>query len=165
MQKKLNLIRFDGNLAWIKLTQGKETCIDKKNYELVKNFGWSARKCRNTFYAIARIRGTKDVVQLHQLLLPGSKIIDHKNRNGLDNRRKNLRRASFSQNQRNRQKSKNNLSGFKGVGIHSGIFRARITLNRTSHYLGHFVNPIEAAHAYDAAARRLHGSFAHLNFP
>jgi hypothetical protein len=95
--------------------------------------------------------------------------IDHVNGDGLDNRRENLRVATHAQNASNRGVRVNNTSGFKGVHAnHSGRGKqwfAYITTNYKRQHLGMFGTAEEAARAYDAAAVRLHGEFARLNFP
>ena len=89
-------------------------------------------------------------------------IFDH---NGLNNQRKNLRKVTDSLNARNRFKIKNSLSQYKGVtiGPDPKHFRSRITVDGTPIYLGYFSNEILAAKAYNKAAIKYHGEFAHLN--
>lgn len=105
-------------------------------------------------------------VYMHAVIRPDLKKIDHKNRNGLDNRRRNLRRASESQNQMNRGLPKNNTSGFKGVSWigREGRWRASIRHSVLT-VLGSFRTAREAGLAYDAAARKYFGRFARFNFP
>jgi hypothetical protein len=88
-------------------------------------------------------------------------MIDHRDGNRLNNRWNNLRRATRSQNNANTPRQRNNLSGFKGVGLRSGRkWRARICKNKRRHTLGTFSTPQAAHAAYVAAARRLFGEFA-----
>ena len=91
--------------------------------------------------------------------------VDHINRNKLDNRRCNLRVASNSQNCRNREKGKNNTSGYKGVSYKkkNKKFAARITVDGRMHNLGLFKTAEEASLVYNAAAVRFHKDFACLN--
>jgi len=92
-------------------------------------------------------------------------VADHINRNGLDNRRANLRPATIAQNAWNSRRRKNR-SGYKGVWYakDKGKFRAAIWHNNKREYLGYFDCPICAAKAYDRAAKKYHGEFASLNF-
>ncbi len=85
----------------------------------------------------------------------------------MNNRRDNLRPANSSQNGSNRGKQRDNKSGYKGVcwSTKDKRWRATIKLNRKGIYLGNFLTAEEAARAYDAAAREMHGEFACLNFP
>lgn len=92
---------------------------------------------------------------------PNSQI-DHANGDRADNRWKNLRLASQSQNNANAKLRKNNSTGLKGVEIHkqSGKWCARIAFNGTSKYLGIYDCPAAAHFAYLIAADKLHGEFA-----
>jgi hypothetical protein len=94
--------------------------------------------------------------------------IDHINNNGLDNRKANLRHATPAQKARNRRKTAAKTSSkYKGVSYHAGQRKwcASIHVNGQSEYLGLFQNEIDAAKAYDAAAKKHHKEFAVLNFP
>jgi len=84
------------------------------------------------------------------------------NRNGLDNRRANLRLATRSENLRNRAVHCNNTSGYRGVRWKPARRKwvANITLNGQQHHLGYHATPEAAHQAYCAAARELHGEFA-----
>lgn len=92
-------------------------------------------------------------------------FVDHINRNGLDNYRCNLRPATRLQNRMNCGLSKRNKSGFKGVSWHKSCNKwvAKIEINDKSIYLGLFDDKIEAAKAYNAAAKKHFGEFAWLN--
>jgi len=85
----------------------------------------------------------------------------------LDNRRENLRVASRTQNLGNQRKQAGKTNPFKGVWWHevSGKWRASIQVNGKQKHLGMFVDPVDAALAYDTAARSHFGAFAHANFP
>jgi hypothetical protein len=78
-----------------------------------------------------------------------------------------MRLAIHTKNMKNRIRHCNNTSGFKGVSFHkqAGKYWAKITIDGVRHSLGLYDDPVEAAHAYDAAARKLHGDFASPNFP
>lgn len=92
-------------------------------------------------------------------------MIDHINGNGLDNRRKNLRLVTKSQNMMNRGIQKNNTSGFMGVSFHkaTGRWRAYIKKDKKQFYLGLFDNKKDAAIAYNEATKFYHGEYAYLN--
>jgi hypothetical protein len=98
---------------------------------------------------------------------PRGLLVDHRNTNGLDNRRSNLRLATYSQNNCNKAKRKNTSSRYVGVCFNKQLKRwgAYIKPQGKKIFLGYFDNEIDAAHAYDAAARKYHGEFARLNFP
>lgn len=112
---------------------------------------------------------TRKYVTLARLILdaPPEMEADHINGDTLDNRRSNLRLCSRSQNTMNRGRSGvANPTGFRGVRpAYAGKWIAVIREHKRSHHLGTFDNERDAAKAYDAAARRLHGEFARPNFP
>lgn len=89
--------------------------------------------------------------------------IDHKNRDGRDNRWINLRVASRPQNQVNRSMQSNNTTGFRGVIFRksSGRYLAQIYYDGKTKYLGSFTNAEEADKTYREFGERLHGEFWH----
>ncbi len=93
--------------------------------------------------------------------------IDHRDGNGLNNQRHNLRPATTAQNSRNRGRCRNNTSGYKGVTWYKPQRKwlASISIDGRRKHLGYFASKLDAALAYDAAAREYHGDFARLNFP
>lgn len=97
--------------------------------------------------------------------LPATKIplVDHADRNGLNNRRSNLRVATRTQNNANSRLPSHNSSGLKGVRFHLGRFEASISVGNRQKYLGRFKTKHEAAIAYDSAALSLRGEFALTN--
>ncbi|KVN18051.1 hypothetical protein WT08_02060 [Burkholderia sp. MSMB1552] len=101
------------------------------------------------------------------MLLDGGKgqlIVDHVNRNRLDNRHANLRQATTNGNAQNTSLAKNNSSGFKGVSRAAhGKWRARIWVDGQERFIGLFDTREQAAAAYDAEAKKLHGDFASPN--
>ena len=88
--------------------------------------------------------------------------VDHKNRNGLDNRRDNLRLATHGQNLANSKT--HSESGFKGVEKNKHRFYASISIDGKTKKLGGYDTPEEAARAYDEAALEQFGEFARINF-
>ena len=96
-------------------------------------------------------------------------MVDHKNGNGLDNRRKNLRICTMSENMMNRGKTKVHSGKFKGVydcgDSKTNPYTAKIQKDGKVYHLGHYKTPEEAAKTYDAKAKELHGEFGRLNFP
>jgi hypothetical protein len=91
-------------------------------------------------------------------------LIDHINLDRGDDRWKNLRCATLSENQHNRAKQRRNSSGYKGVcwDRRKGAWVARICVNSKSFYLGHHASVDAAGAAYAAAAAKYHGEFARL---
>jgi len=99
--------------------------------------------------------------------ITGWPYVDHRNGNGLDNRRQNLRQATHAQNLANQKLSSRNVSGYKGVSRNRNLDRWTATISPAgrSVYLGSFDTPQDAARAYDAAAVEHYAEFARLNFP
>jgi hypothetical protein len=152
------------NFITVPLTRDLEALIDAPDAHLVAGAAWHAVSSRRTFYACHRI-GSR-VLRMHTILT-GWPLVDHVNGNGLDNRRANLRPATFAENARNRRRPKNNTSGFKGVSWNrrQGQWQSYITADGKRRHLGFHGTAETAALAYDVAARELHGAFAYLNFP
>lgn len=146
-----------------------EDCALVSSHRWFKTKGGTPGRC---YYAKAKIRLPEfgrmaRLVFMHSFLI-GKKDgfqIDHKNCNGLDNRRDNLRWATPSQNSTNRDVADHGLSSYRGVYLLQGRWRATIGVERKRLHLGLFLTEEEAAIAYDEAAIRLHGEFARLNFP
>ena len=145
----------------IPLSRGMVALIDDADVPLVQGYKWHAIRSRpkNSWYAKSWISGK--VVSMHKLLLPGHKEIDHKNGNGLDNQRHNIRPATHAQNSQNRIKSYGS-SRFKGVHWNEKRRRWIAQINRNK-WLGTFKTEEDAARAYNTAATNLFGEFARLN--
>jgi hypothetical protein len=114
--------------------------------------------------------GNARAVYMHRVILglqDRSLMVDHINRDGLDNRRENIRIATAQQNCMNRRYERKSASGFRGVTWNKNCQRwqAAIKSNGKQRHLGLFSDAIEAAHVYDDHARNLFGEFARLNFP
>ena len=158
-------------MATILLTQGKYTLVDDEDFERMNQYKWCANNINGYWYAVRNIRkaNNKQKTQLmHRFIINASDSleVDHRNHNGLDNRKCNLRTCNHTENQRNRQPLQKCTSKYKGVCWHkaSNKWMARIRLNRKPIYLGLFTNEIIAAKVYDAKATKLFGKFAYLNF-
>ncbi len=156
----------------IPLGEGKFTIVDEQDYYRFNKFNWCAEYDGWNTYAV-RITGVPkkkiEILSLHRAIMnrPKGLLVDHRNNNGLDNRRENLRIATKSQNTCNRRKKENTSSQFIGVCFskREGKWAVNITHQRKGEWIGYFEDEIEAAKAYDAAAKKYHGEFARLNFP
>lgn len=120
------------------------------------------------FYAMR----ARDFTYLHKLILiaPKGHVIDHANGDTLDNRFSNLRIATTAQNNMNRcrsqtYKGKALSSKYKGVSWDKSRNKwiVHVSVNNRQKYLGRFVDEIEAAKAYNKAAKQHYGEFARLN--
>ncbi len=146
----------------IKLTQGKFAIVDEMLLNCFSKYSWYAASSGNNFiYAASakRIRKTKITMKIFMhhcvigMPLNRKMQIDHINGNTLDNRRENLRIVTVRQNAQNRKYHRDGTktSEFLGVCFHkkSKRWRATLTLNKKSKYIGSFENEIEAKKAYD----------------
>jgi len=163
-------IHVSGNLALVTLTQGKVAIIDSADVTVVASYRWHARvdsKRPHVWYALTLRDGR--TVSMHRLLLgaPAELKVDHKDGDGLNNRRYNIRLATDAQNCFNRATDRGTASGFKGVTFHKKTkkWAARINKQGIGYNLGLFQATEDAARAYDAKARELFGEFARPNFP
>lgn len=97
--------------------------------------------------------------------IPEGMEINHKNHNRADDNINNLELVTRAENSRYTRKRKDNTSGYKGIRKQGNKYTAQIKVNDVNKYLGYYACPIEAARAYDKAAREHFGKFAILNFP
>ena len=156
----------------IPLTQGKFAIVDDEDVARISNIKWHAhRERRGTFRAVNRVNFGSDqrrLVGIERIILqvPTRILIDHINHNPLDNRKDNLRWATYQQNSFNTRKGYvSTTSKFKGVNFapHAKKWRAYIIAGRKRKHLGYFTNEQAAANAYDEAAKVNFGEFAFLN--
>lgn len=160
------------NIIEIPLTQGMVATIDEDDYELVSKYRWFADNSCKTYYARANTRnkytGKRGHISMHRLILgfPDKKV-DHKDGNGLNNTRGNLRLANDSENAWNRSvREIDRASRYKGVSYikRNGNWSAGICVNGTELSVSGFKKDIDAAIAYDSMARHYYGRFAKTNF-
>lgn len=147
----------------IKNLPGRFIVVDAEDYGRLSRFEWIKLNNRICRYTRSRPKVRSISAEVLQVNIRGR--VDHKNLDIFDNRKENLRLSSGSQNQSNRRKPKNNTSGLKGVGKRRDRWEARIVVKGKYIYLGYFDDKIEAAKAYDRAARKYFGEFARPNFP
>lgn len=164
------LLRVEAGVAYFRIGNNLEFTVDEADIPLVLQYRWWAKKSKTTNSLQHYVISSGEKIRLHRLLInPGDhEEVDHKDRNPLNNCRNNLRVSDRSQNQMNAVRDKTGSSSkFHGVGWDKSRSKwvARVTAYGKTPYFRRFSDEIEAAKAYDVAARKYHGEFAKLNFP
>ena len=158
----------------IYLSDGEWTILDQQDYCRCREFKWFIKGNGSKVYALRSFKiGPKKtkMAAMHREIMnaPKGKIVDHKNGDSLDNRRANLRFATQSQNLANAIRDKSKASSrFTGVYLNKARekkWHVGIRYQGKKVFLGRFDNEIDAAKAYDEAAKKYYGEFARLNFP
>lgn len=151
----------------IALTKGKVAVVDADDFDRVSAFKWYYE---GTGYA-ARRDNMQDwrLVKMHRFILGvtyTSTIVDHINRNTLDNRKENLRVSDKSCNAVNSKRRSDNTTGFKGVQLikRTGKYSATVVCRGRRYWIGTFDDPFSAAVAWDVRAQELFGEHVDTNF-
>jgi hypothetical protein len=158
----------------IPLTQGKFALVDDGDYEYLSQFKWYYHKGKTNRYGYARrtrtavVRGeSKRVSVLMHREICGYGV-DHRDGDGINNQRYNLRKSTKSQNSRNTQKmvrKAGTSSKYKGVSkrAKSNKWRARISIRGKDTLIGEYLKEKQAALAYNREAKKHYGEYARLN--
>ena len=150
----------------ISLTKNREAIVDDEWFGVLSQWDWYYS---SGGYAVRDIgpHESKEKIYMHRYILmaPSAYQVDHINRDRLDNRKKNLRVVTPDKNYFNRAMLSNNTSGFKGVCFDKARnkYMASIQKDRRQFNLGRYGTAIEAAKAYNEAAKQLFGEYAYLN--
>lgn len=142
--------------------------VDDNMIPILCKYTWYVSPSKTTFYAATNVKigGRNHILTMHRLITGmSSSDIDHINRNGLDNRIKNLRFASKKQNSYNRERY--NKYGYRGVFKRSGCNNYAFQIQKDNKKVskGGFSTAEDAGRAYDLECLRLHGEFGIINFP
>lgn len=151
------------------LTNGCFTLVDADEFDRLMQFSW--RRDRDGYARSAMVtepgqpaRG----VLLHRFIMGAKRgqIMDHINRDRLDNRRSNLRFVTVQQNMHNRGASRGK-SKYRGVAWSAAERKwvATIYADGENRHLGWYRWEEEAARVYDEAAREHYGEYAYQNNP
>jgi hypothetical protein len=150
----------------IPLNKGAVTIVDEADYERLMKYKW---RISEKGYAMRTQtdKGKASGVTMHRMLLdpPKGFMADHINGDRLDNRRCNLRVVNALQNAQNRKKNQNSRSMYKGVSwkVSNGKWQARIRVEKQQYHIGLYDTELEAAYAYNEAAKLQHGDYSRLN--
>ena len=155
--KRYNEVRHRGDgVTEVLLTQGKIALIDTESYQLIAPHKWNARQSRGIWYAQTNIGGrlNRASLSMHKLIAPDGDRVDHKDGNGLNNRRYNLRPILHSHNIFNQKaREQRKYTKFRGVSFdkrRAGQKRpwfAQIMVDYKNHVIGRFETAREAYHA------------------
>jgi len=155
----------------IPLTQGKFAIVDDEDFERLSNHKWHSHRHGALWYAGRNVcvSGHWLYLHMHRDILNLQKgdgiMVDHINRNGLDNQKSNLRITNKSINSLNRKKHINSI--YRGIFWNEQKRRwvAQIGVRGKKVHCGYYLDPVSAAVAYDVASVKYFGLDAVLNFP
>ena len=151
---------------------GHKVIVDDEDFEELSRYNWHPANSHDKKVAYAKGHIDGILIKMHRFILKiheydiKNKLIDHKDRNGLNNQKENLRICSISDNQHNSIKSKRGkISKYKCVGFNKKLqkYNAYITYYSKQIHLGYFDLEIDAALAYNKKATELFGEYACLN--
>lgn len=151
------------------LTQGKLAAVDSEDFERLSKYNWRYTRHANSAAREVSILGSQKVkvIPIACEVLQTGKRVDHKDCDGLNNQKLNLRICTTSQNAQNSRKATEASSEYKGVWRDEARnkWRSRIMLNGAEYFIGRYKTEVQAAVFYDLAAVHLFKEFARLNFP
>ena len=164
--------KFGYTFRKIYLGEGQWTILDEEDYYRLRSYKWIVYGTGHNLYAIRYklVSPNKTAyVSMHREIMDANdeRFVDHRNCDSLNNRRSNLRFATCAENIRNRRKRKNTTSQYYNVHFDKteNIWDCRLTHQGKQIRIGRFKSEVEAARAYDEAAKKYYGEFVRLNFP
>ena len=150
----------------ILLSQDFVAIVDDEDFAVLSKFKWNVLRITRSALRYAQRSVRVDTNKYRTVLMHTDILgsvdgmeIDHKNGNGLDNRRSNLRFVTHQQNMANKKTHKNNTSGYRGVYRHGNKWLAQMFDNRRCIHLGTFVSFDEAKKARQKAEKIKYGEF------
>lgn len=157
------------NYLELKNAPGHVAVVDDEDFPRLSKWDWLLAHGYDSDDLVYVVRfENKKAIQLHRVVLGAAdgQIVDHKDRNGLNNQKSNLRLCSHTQNMQNRKKHRNGHSRFKGIWQKkgNGSWVTQIIVNKKKISIYGFSIEEDAARAYDSLAKEHFGEFARLNF-
>jgi len=150
---------------YIPLTRGLWAVVDAADFERLNKYRWYASPSGGGKMYARRNTKTGTVLMHREIMKPPKGMhVDHKDRNGLNNRPDNLRNCTPAQNEYNKA-PRGKKSRFKGVYPRGEKWYAVFKHKGKTYYLGTFDDEVEAAKARDRKAYELEGEYAYLNVP
>jgi hypothetical protein len=154
------------NMKLIPLSQGKFAMVDDEDYEYLSQFKWNAHKNGKTYYAerYNTVNGKQLYSRMHREVMntPKGMEVDHRDHNGLNCQKHNLRNCTHKQNMSN-QRSRG-YSKYRGVMWVAPRKKWTAVILNPRCYIGYYDDEITAAKEYDKVAKERYGEFANLNF-
>lgn len=148
----------------IKLYSGEFVYVDREDYEYLSQFQWYLFKSEKWTYAV-RSQGDKTIFMHREIMgiIDPKVYVDHRDRNGLNNRKKNLRVGDNRQNQYNVVKKKNSTQKYKCIReTENHKFEVRMRLPDKTRFCKRCDTEEEAVGLYNELALKYHGEFAVL---
>lgn len=139
----------------------KEFYFDLEDYDKIKDYCWNEHILTNGYHALeAWIPQYKKRVRMHSLIV--GENYDHNDCNPLNNRKSNLRKATYAENAQNHSKRKDNTSGITGVTFNKRMnqWQVCININKKRTHLGYFINKEDAIITRLKAEKKYYGEFA-----
>lgn len=158
IMKEIKLSKFGKN-------RGKYVAlVDDEDFEYLNQFNWNAHFDGHNYYAVRTVYNPKKTIRMHRIVMntPDDMEPDHIDHNGLNCQKYNMRNCTHIENIKN--KNAIGKSKFLGVSYRGLKIRATIKVNKKCIHLGYFKSELDAALAYDLAAKTHHKEFANLNF-
>jgi hypothetical protein len=148
------------DLFVVPLTRGAVALVDAADAEIVQGYTWYLSKRQNCAYACRRVQtnGKARTIYLHRVIAnpADNEVVDHKNHDGLDNRRANLRNCTQGANLQNRRSAQsNNSHGHYGIWRKRQRWVASIQVAGKRTYLGYFKTVEEALAARREAEQKM----------
>lgn len=136
LREQSNFYTIKGDIVELKIQSKKYGeivfIIDNDDLDIIKNYQWTVRKLYSNFYAYTG-KWKGKAIALHRLIskCPDNLVVDHINRNTLDNRKCNLRLCNNLVNIKNRPTNK---VGYRGIILNSsGNYRVRLQINKVKY--------------------------------